>query len=444
MEERLEFDYFHECEAEQFSFYRIPKALFTDDYFKSLSCEAKILYGLMLDRMCLSMKNNWIDAEGRVYIIFTLEQVTEYMNCGRDKGIKILAELDTKKGIGLIERVKQGFGKPNAIYVKNFVVKSDRKEQRTAVSGEDLPKKELPAEKQETEPQKAICASWGDTIKEQNIEERSIKEQNIKEQNIKERNTNRQSIEEQTRCMESAEKTNQCADSDQAVYASENSDLQSRNTRPTVVGNPDVPKSEKPTYRGRKNRPREAGKTDLTQSEKPTGRGRESPLFVVVEADPNDTDRNNTDLSNTDLINQSACTRVDPAMDGMDQMDAITAYTNIIKKNIEYDCLVFDAKSDSDRMQIDMIVSLMAETIAVKRETVTIAKAEYPYPYVVNKLLRVNFSHVQYILWCLRNQTGKIWNIKAYVLACIFNAPTMIDAYYQAEVNHDMHGKYSG
>ncbi len=427
MEERLEFDYFHECEAEQFSFYRIPKALFTDAYFKSLSCEAKILYGLMLDRMCLSMKNNWIDADGRVYIIFTLEQVTEYMNCGRDKGIKILAELDTKKGIGLIERVKQGFGKPNAIYVKNFVVKLDRKEQRTAVSGEDLSKKELPAEKQETEPRKSICESWGDTIKEPNIEERSIKEQ--------------------TRCMESAEKTNQCADSDQAVYASENSDLQSRNTRPTVVGNPDVsdvPTSEKPTYRGRKNRPREAGKTDLAKSEMPTYRGRESPLFVVVEADPNDTDRNNTDLSNTDLINQSACTDADPAMDGMDQMDAITAYTNIIKKNIEYDCLVFDAKSDSDRMQIDMIVSLMAETIAVKRETITIAKAEYPYPYVVNKLLRVNFSHVQYILWCLRNQTGKIWNIKAYVLACIFNAPTMIDAYYQAEVNHDMHGKCSG
>jgi len=125
----------------------------------------------------------------------------------------------------------------------------------------------------------------------------------------------------------------------------------------------------------------------------------------------------------------------------MDQMDVITTYTNIIKKNIEYDTLIFDAKSDSDRMQIDMIVSLMAETIAAKRETVTIAKAEYPYPYVVNKLLRVGQNHVQYILWCLSKQTGKIWNIKAYVLACIFNAPTMIDAYYQAEVSHDMYGQ---
>ena len=124
-----------------------------------------------------------------------------------------------------------------------------------------------------------------------------------------------------------------------------------------------------------------------------------------------------------------------------DQTDAITAYTNIIKKNIEYDCLVFDAKSDSDRMQIDMIVSLMAETIAVKREKVTIAKAEYPYPYVVNKLLRVGYFHVQYVLGCLKKQRDRIHNIKAYVLACIFNAPTTMDAYYRAEVKRRMYAE---
>ena len=117
------FDYFHGYESEQFAFYRIPKVLFTDDYFRNLSSDAKVLYGLMLDRMALSMKNRWIDEENRVYIIFSLEQVMMYMNCGRDKGMKTLAELDTKKGIGLIERVKQGFGKPDVIYVKSFVMK---------------------------------------------------------------------------------------------------------------------------------------------------------------------------------------------------------------------------------------------------------------------------------------------------------------------------------
>ena len=123
----VEFDYFHGYESEQFAFYRIPKVLFTDDYFKDLSSDAKVLYGLMLDRMSLSIKNNWIDEEDRVYIIFTLEQVMQYMNCGKDKGVKILAELDTGKGIGLIERVKRGLGKPAIIYVKSFLIK-DRQE----------------------------------------------------------------------------------------------------------------------------------------------------------------------------------------------------------------------------------------------------------------------------------------------------------------------------
>lgn len=97
---KIEFGYFHDYESEQFAFYRIPKVLFTDEYFRNLSSDAKVLYGLMLDRMALSIRNNWVDNEGKVYIIFTLEQVMEYMNCGKDKGVKILAELDTDKGIG--------------------------------------------------------------------------------------------------------------------------------------------------------------------------------------------------------------------------------------------------------------------------------------------------------------------------------------------------------
>ena len=134
----VEFDYFHGYESEQFAFYRIPKVLFTDDYFKDLSSDAKILYGLMLDRMSLSIKNNWIDEEDRVYIIFTLEQVMQYMNCGRDKGMKTLAELDTKKGIGLIERVKQGFGKPDVIYVKSFLIKENAASEQEAEDTKSL------------------------------------------------------------------------------------------------------------------------------------------------------------------------------------------------------------------------------------------------------------------------------------------------------------------
>ena len=114
----MTFNYYYKNEAEQFNFYRIPKILFTDKHFAKLSVEAKVLYGLLLDRMSLSLKNDWIDTEGKVYIYFKLEDVQECLGIGKDKCIKLFAELD--KGIGLIERKKQGLGKPTMIYVKNF------------------------------------------------------------------------------------------------------------------------------------------------------------------------------------------------------------------------------------------------------------------------------------------------------------------------------------
>ena len=95
------------------------KALFTDERFKSISAEAKILYGILLDRMSLSRKNGWLDEQGRVFIIFTLEEVMEAIGCADQKATKLLNELDSKAG--LIERKRQGLGKPNLIFVKNFV-----------------------------------------------------------------------------------------------------------------------------------------------------------------------------------------------------------------------------------------------------------------------------------------------------------------------------------
>ena len=94
MEKKMTFNYFYGTEADQFSFYRIPKALFTDSYFKDLSSDAKILYGLMLDRMSLSIKNQWFDDKNRAYIYFSIEDIMELLNCGRNKAIKFLRELD--------------------------------------------------------------------------------------------------------------------------------------------------------------------------------------------------------------------------------------------------------------------------------------------------------------------------------------------------------------
>ena len=121
--QKIQFDYFTGMEAEQYSFYRVPKVLFTEQCFKTLSCEAKVLYGLMLDRMSLSIKNRWLDSEDRVYIIFTVEEIAELMNCGTQKAVKLVKELDSNNGIGLIEKKRLGLGKPNVIYVKNFMIR---------------------------------------------------------------------------------------------------------------------------------------------------------------------------------------------------------------------------------------------------------------------------------------------------------------------------------
>ena len=115
------FSYYYGYGAEQFSFYRIPKLLVVDERFRSISTDAKLLYGLMLDRMSLSIKNGWTDDLGRVYIYFPIEEVMELLHCKSEKATRLMAELDSKKGIGLIERVRQGQGKPSIIYVKNFV-----------------------------------------------------------------------------------------------------------------------------------------------------------------------------------------------------------------------------------------------------------------------------------------------------------------------------------
>lgn len=115
----MTYDYFYGQQSDLFTFYRVPKGLFTNERFWNISADAKMLYGILLDRMSLSAKNGWIDESGRVYIIFTIDEAKSALNCAEQKAIKLLSELEKKAG--LIERKRQGLGKPNLIYVKNFI-----------------------------------------------------------------------------------------------------------------------------------------------------------------------------------------------------------------------------------------------------------------------------------------------------------------------------------
>ena len=304
MDKKMNFKYFYGTEADQFSFYRIPKALFTNDCFKDLSSDAKILYGLMLDRMSLSIKNQWFDEENRAYIYFSIEDIMELLNCGRNKAVKSLQELDDEKGIGLIEKRRQGFGKVTIIYVKSFV-------------------------QEECEEQK-------------------------KEKSKMVKFTNQTSVEE--------EETEE-------VYISNS---------------------------------------------------------------------NNTNINNTNLSENKSNHIV--SADGIgseeDEMETLHAYQSLIKDNLDYDSLL--VSHPHDKNQIDEIVDLIVETVMCKSDKVLIASNWYSGALVRGKFMKLDYSHVEYVLHCLEGNTSKIKNIKKYLLAALFNAPSTISGYYRAEVNHDM------
>ena len=327
MEQKVSFDYFYGTQADQYSFYRIPKALFQNDYFKNLSSDAKILYGLMLDRMSLSIKNQWFDEQNRAYIYFSIEDIMELLNCGKNKAVKSLQELDQENGIGLIEKKRQGFGKTNIIYVKSFVIP----DKKSAVQ-EDLP---------------GIS----------------------------------QKFEIQT-ADEKEDDTEVC-------------------------------------------------KINFKKSQKQTSRSPENKLPEVCKTNSiyNNLSYNKENDTESDLIGSSQ-------MRSTEGMTTMQAYGNLIKENIDYDNLLITHPFEQEL--IKGIYELILETVLCQNEEILIASNWYPVQLVKSKFLKLRYSHIEYVIECLKKNTSKVKNIKKYMLAALFNAPTTIDGYYQAEVNHDM------
>ena len=124
---------------------------------------------------------------------------------------------------------------------------------------------------------------------------------------------------------------------------------------------------------------------------------------------------------------------------GLDGMETMKAYEEIIKENIEYDYLIQDNRG-SDREAIDEIVRLLTDIISVKRDYVYIGGTAYPYEIVKGQFLKLNHAHIRYVMECMKHNTSKVKNIKNYLLTTLYNAPNTIDNYYSAEVNHDLYG----
>lgn len=320
--ERLDLEYYYGQEAEQFTFYRLPKALIVDARFKDISNNAKLLYGLMLDRMSLSARSGWFDEENRVFIKYAIKSIMEDLNCSKMTAVGALKELHE---IGLIDMIQEN-GKANIIYVKNFVSEDKKPVDR---SKNQTGRKSIPVEMDESKIQTGI-------------EDRPVHKE----------------------------------DEDEIC----------------------------------------------------TGTCPESGQVAVKNLDPNNNKSNNTNLINNHHIIQSA----------EDEIDESEAYMQLIRDNIDYDVLMSDPKW-REREMFEELYQLICEVVCVPRKTIRIAGEDYPYNLVKSKFLKLNSSHLQYVIGCMERNTTKVSNIKAYLITALYNAPNTISHYYTAEVNHDMY-----
>ena len=399
--QKIQFDYFRGMEAEQYSFYRVPKVLFTAECFKSLSCEAKVLYGLMLDRMSLSIKNRWFDDEDRVYIIFTVDEIAELMNCGTQKAVKMIKELDTRNGIGLIEKKRLGLGKPNVIYVKNFMIK------------------EIPNQLMKTDNvQKQEEHFTEETVMGENAGKIADMQS---EGNIQEEIANLQKQEEERG--KSAISQN-CENHHSKIVKITNQELsesqfknsENHNSGMMKTTNQEFPESQFNNYENQN-----SGMMKMEIQEFP-------------KSQSNKTDINKTDFSETDIIESyqiQSGSLVSP--DKRDVIEEMKIYRELIQERIEY--------KYHEQEDVDELVELMVEVMMMPDDsTIRIAGVDKPVALVKNRFMKLNYSHIEYVLFCLHRNTTKVGNIKAYLLTTLYNAPLTISNYYQAEVNHDMYG----
>lgn len=322
----LNLDYFYGREAEQYTFYRIPKVLFTDARYHSVPAEAKLLYGLLLDRMALSVRNSWLDSAQRVFIYFTLEEAMAMMGCGHNKAVRLFADLEK---IGLIERKKQGLGRPVRIYVKNFI---------------------LPPEAGGPPPETPPPSAAGQT---------------------------------------------------------------------SAFGKSGLPGCGQTARKG---------KSALPQTGSP-----DFPKANANKTEGNDTEKNDTEQSippSPPAVQPTGAQRQQMRMDEMD------LYRELIQENIGYDLLLQERSYDA--AIIDGYVDLMVDVCCTSRPYIRISGEDFPTAVVKSRFLKLTKEHLTYVMDCLQQNTTRITNIRAYMLAALYNAPLTLEQYYTSLVSHNM------
>ena len=282
-------DYFYGQAGELFSFFRIPKALFQEQRFQDLSTDAKTLYGILLDRMSLSVKNEWFDKNGRVFIIFTIEDVKRTLRCADNKATRLLRELEK---FGLIERKRRGQGKPCLVYVKNFSAESSKESVKNRDNDDSCGSK-------------IACQ---DPVKSRGIKKKE----------------------------------------------------------------------------------------------------------------------NKTEMNNTNLI----------LSDESEKMKNRELLEEYFSRSLEIDLLLRLYPDDEDTLY--QIVDLLVDTCATNRKLLHIAGDDKPAEVVRSRFMKLNADHIRFVLKCLAENSSPIRNMKQYLLASLYNAPTTMQLSYQNQTNHDL------
>ena len=282
-------DYFYGQAGELFSFFRIPKALFQEQRFQDLSTDAKTLYGILLDRMSLSVRNEWFDKKGRVFIIFTIEDVKRTLRCADNKATRLLRELEE---FGLIERKRRGQGKPCLVYVKNFSAESSKESVKNRDNDDSCGSK-------------IACQ---DPVKSRGIKKKE----------------------------------------------------------------------------------------------------------------------NKTEVNNTNLI----------LSDESEKMKNRELLEEYFSHSLEMDLLLRLYPDDEDTLY--QIVNLLVDTCATNRKLLHIAGDDKPAEVVRSRFMKLNADHIRFVLKCLAENSSPIRNMKQYLLASLYNAPTTMQLSYQNQTNHDL------
>ena len=369
MEEGLKFDYYYGVQSEQFSFYRIPRLLIKDQHFKGLSSDAKLLYGLMLDRMALSMKNHWLDNENRAYIIYSIDNVMEDLNCSKPTCVKIMKELST---FGLIERERKGLGKPDIIYVKNFVIQEENKSVETEAGLEEQKCGSVENESSNND---------GEIGEDQEYfaEGQFFPEDPY----LSDPQENSMTAESKENELPEVKKLNFCNSKNLTSGGKEHLPLEVKNLAPNYNNN---------NY--------------------------------------NNQSYNYINQSNLSSQADQAC------KDEIDTIGNTDAYIQQIKKNLDYDFYMTNDVVYMDKDLLKELFVIICDVVCTKSETIKISGYVYSCDYVRSKFLRLTSNHVMYVMDCIKNTTTKIANIKAYLLVALLNAPSTIDHYNQQEIRH--------